>query len=415
MATQKKEEQLRKNLATKEIFYFVNEKEGVDVLSREVFKKKPIEIHYPFNKDGSQKYKYIHSVEFHSVSPSIVKGVMKAASFGLGFTRYLSPLIYELETFPQITKLIISKNEPSSFAKSHIVFNVDDLEGLFKIIKPFKDIQSSELKVTSNNLLASVFPKKIEEKERKYVKGELKVFLETHKVKPKDLSEDDLESAIDLIPEEIASKKLVFQAEEKINFIKLKKITKDFEGLLKQTTDTKTFEGKCQKFFTQNSWVLSNILSMPVAIFKDKAYVGGKDFTDKGGRVVDFLYRNNLTKNVVIIEIKTPLKKIIDSKTAYRKPDVFSLGKELTGGLVQILDQRDNLQKEFYKLSSGTFEAFNPKLLLVIGMLKSLDERQLKSFELFRSNLKDVEIITFDELLERTRMVFGNFVEAKAK
>ena len=118
MATLKKTEELRKNLATKEVFYFVNEKEEVDVLSREVFKKKPIEIHYPFNKDGSQKYKYIHSVEFHNISPSLVKGVMKAPSFGLGFTRYLSPLIYELEAFPQITKIIISKSGKSSFDKS---------------------------------------------------------------------------------------------------------------------------------------------------------------------------------------------------------------------------------------------------------------------------------------------------------
>lgn len=415
MPTLKKEEQLRKDLATKQVFYFVNEKEEVDVLSREVFKNKPLEIHYPFNKDGSQKYKFIHSVEYHSISPSIVKGVMKATSFGLGFTRYLSPLIYELEAFPQITKIIISKKEKSSFSKSHITFSVDDLEHLFKIIKPFKDTQSSELKVTSNNLLASIFPAKIKEKERKYVKGELNVFLNTHKVKSGDLSETDLEKVIDLIPEEIASKKLVFQAEEKVNFIKLKKIKSDFESLLKQTTDTKSFEERCQKFFTNNSWVLSNILSIPVAILKDKAYVGGKDYTDKGGRIVDFLYRNELTKNVFIIEIKTPLKKLIDSKTPYRKPDVFSLGKELTGGLVQILDQRDNLQKEFYKLSAGKFEAFNPKLLLVIGKTSSLKTGQHKSFELFRNNLKDVEVVTFDELLERTKMVFGNFVEKKKK
>lgn len=415
MAMLKKTEELRKDLPTKEVFYFVNEKENVDVLSREVYKKRPLEIHYPFNKDGSQKYKYIHSVEFHNVSPSAVKGVMKATSFGLGFTRYLNPLFYELEAFPQITKIIISKKDQSSFAKSYITFNVDDLEKLFKILKPFKDTQSSELKVTSNNLLASVFPKKIKDKERKYVKGELNVFLNTHKVKPEDLSETDIEKAIDLIPENIVSKKLVFQAEEKVNFIRLRKITEDFESLLKQTTDTKALEEKCQKFFTKNSWVLSNILSIPVAILKDKAFVGGKDYTDKGGRVADFLYRNELTKNVFIIEIKTPLKKIIDTKKPYRKPDVYSLGKELTGGLVQVLDQRDNLQKEFYKLSEGKFEAFNPKLLLVIGKIKSLNKEQTKSFELFRNNLKDVEIITFDELLERTNMIFGCFIEKKKK
>lgn len=415
MATYKREEELRKNLATKEVYYYVNEKEEVDVMSREVFKKKPLEIHYPFSKDGGQKYRYIQSVEFDGVSPLDVKGVMKAASFGLGFTRYLSPVIYELENFPQISKIIISKNKPSAFSRFSVTFNVDDIEYLFKVIKPFKDVQSSELKVTSNNLLSSIFPEKVKEKKREYIKGELNTFLKTHKLNTKSLSDTDLESIIELIPEEIASEKLVFQAEEKINFIKLKKVKVDFEKLLKQTTDTKAFEEKCQLFFTENSWVLSNILSIPVAILKGKAYVGGKDYTDGGGRIADFLYRNELTKNVCIIEIKTPIKKIIDTETPYRKPDVYSLGKELTGGVVQVLDQKDNLQREFYKLSEGKFEAFNPKTLLIIGKISDLNKGQLKSFELFRNNLKDVEVITFDELLERTKMVFGNFVDTKKK
>ena len=415
MATYIKEEQLRKDLATKQVYYYVNEKEETDVLSREVFKKKALEIHYPFSKDGKQKYTYIQSVEFDGVSPLDVKGVMKAPSFGLGFTKNLNPVIYELQAFPLIRKIIISKKKPSSFAKFSVTFNVDDIEYLFKVIKPFKDVQSSELKVTSNNLLSGIFPAKVKEKERKYVKGELHTFLETHKLDAKSLSDTDLESIIELIPDEIASEKLVFQAEEKINFVKLKKVGSDFEKLLKQTTDTKAFEEKCQVFFTENSWVLSNILSIPVAILKGKAYVGGKDYTDGGGRIADFLYRNELTKNVCIIEIKTPIKKLIDTKTPYRKPDVYSLGKELTGGVVQVLDQKDNLQREFYKLSEGKFEAFNPKTVLIIGKIKDLNKGQLKSFELFRNNLKDVEIVTFDELLERTKMVFGNFVDIKKK
>lgn len=36
-----------------------------------------------------------------------------------------------------------------------------------------------------------------------------------------------------------------------------------------------------------------------------------------------------------------------------------------------------------------------------MGTIKSLKKNELKSFELFRSNSRDVEIITFDELLAR--------------
>ncbi|MCF7820291.1 MAG: DUF4263 domain-containing protein [Candidatus Pacebacteria bacterium] len=122
-------------------------------------------------------------------------------------------------------------------------------------------------------------------------------------------------------------------------------------------------------------------MSVPVSILKGKAYVGGKIYENIGGREADFLYTNNLTKNVCIIEIKTPLKKLFDQKSPYRKPDVFSVGKELSGGVVQVLDQKDNLQKEFYKLSEGKFKSFNPKCILLIGKIKGLSEGELKSFE----------------------------------
>ena len=59
-----------------------------------------------------------------------------------------------------------------------------------------------------------------------------------------------------------------------------------------------------------------------------------------------------------------------------RKPDVFSIGKEVTGGLVQVLDQKDNLQKKFYILAkNGEFQSFNPKVVLIIDNLKKLNKK----------------------------------------
>ena len=230
------------------------------------------------------------------------------------------------------------------------------------------------------------------------------------------LADVDVKNLIDTIPTHIKEEKIVYQAEEKINFIKLQKVKEDFHKLVEQKTDTEKLEEKCQKFFTENHWILSNILSMPVVLLGGKVYVGGKNIHNKGGKEADFLFKNKLTKNVFVIEIKTPLKKIIDSAEPYRKPDVFSIGKEVTGGLVQALDQKDNLQKEFYTLAKGgEFQSFNPKVVLIIGSLYSLTKKQIKSFELFRSNIKDVEIITYDELLNRTDLILGEFVDSKNK
>lgn len=412
----KKGEYKKKDLKTKEIFFYKDEKEGVDVLSREVFKKKALEIQYPFGRDGQPKYKYIHSIEFHDISPAVINGVYKAVNFGLGFTRNLSPIVYRLEKYPSIKKVIISSKLTSKITRTAAIFNKDDLESIFQTIKPLKEVQSEELRRVSNNALSDVFPEKIKRDSKAYNKGELGLFLKEKKITPDKLSDGDVSKLIDIIPEHIKEEKVVYQAEEKINFIKLQKVKDEFRKIVDQKTDTDKLEEKCQVFFTENHWILSNILSMPVVLLGGKVYVGGKNFQNKGGKEADFLYRNKLTKNVFIIEIKTPLKKLIDTADPYRKPDVFSIGKEVTGGLVQVLDQKDNLQKEFYTLSKGgEFQSFNPRVVLIVGNLKSLAKKQIKSFELFRSNIKDVEIITYDELVRRTDLILGEFVDSKDK
>lgn len=405
-----KGEYCREKTAIKNVFFYSNKKDNLDVKSREVYNKKLLEIHFPFSRDGKQKYKYIETIEFDNISSGDVKGVYKSANFGLGFTKNLSPIIYELEKYPNIKKIIISSSKGSKINRFNIVFNFKDLEKLFYTLEPFKKKQSNNLKKISNNELHKIFPKKFKFKGDGYSKNDLSLYIKTNQISQKDISQSDVDSIIDLIPEKINEYSVLYLADEKINHLKLEKIKNDFKKLNDQKTDTKQLENKCQIFFQENSWIFSNILSVPVSILKGKAYVGGKIYENIGGREADFLYTNNLTKNVCIIEIKTPLKKLFDQKSPYRKPDVFSVGKELSGGVVQVLDQKDNLQKEFYKLSEGKFKSFNPKCILLIGKIKGLSEEELKSFELFRNNIANVDIVTFDEMLDRTNLILGEFV-----
>jgi hypothetical protein len=85
---------------------------------------------------------------------------------------------------------------------------------------------------------------------------------------------------------------------------------------------------------------------------------------------------------------------------AYRGDDVFSASKDLTGCIGQVLNQRDNFQKEFYTITRAgqVAESFNSRALVVIGNMGDLTAEQRTAFELFRSNSRDVEILTFDEL-----------------
>jgi Domain of unknown function (DUF4263) len=408
----KQGEYLKKSYKSKDVFFYRDEREDLDIRSRVVYKTKSIEVHFPFNRNGSQKYKYIRSIEFHDISPTLVPGIYTAVRFGLGFTRNLSPIAYRLETLPSIRTVKIFAKRNSGISGTAVIFNTGDLSSIFRTIRPFKKVQAEELRRISNNTLAEIFPNKFKNSAGSYTPGELSVFLKDKKIGSAELSNEDLRGLIQAIPEYVKEEKIFYQAEEKIEFIKLTKVRREFQKLVEQRTDTEALEEKCQRFFKENHWILSNILSMPVVLLGGKLYVGGKGIDNSGGREADFLFKNKLTENIFIIEIKTPLKKIIGSSRPYRTPDVFSIGKEVTGGLVQALDQKDSLQKEFYHLAKhNEFTSFNPKVVLIVGNLARLKTQQLKSFELFRSSIRDVEIITYDELLNRTDLILGQFVK----
>lgn len=162
-----------------------------------------------------------------------------------------------------------------------------------------------------------------------------------------------------------------------------------------------------QRFFKENSWIISQVFSYSAVLFQDKAYVGGKGIDNKGGNIIDFIYQNGLTKNTALVEIKTPTKKLISN--LYRgqtKNGIYSITEELTGAINQILNYKEELQKQFFELTKNSkkeFEVFNPKSIIIIGSLEleKLENGKLKSFELFRHSNKDVEIITYDELFNK--------------
>lgn len=165
-----------------------------------------------------------------------------------------------------------------------------------------------------------------------------------------------------------------------------------------------------QNIFNENQWILSQIFSCPCTIFEEKAYVGGKGIANVGGNVCDFIYQNNLTRNIALIEIKTPCTPLFG--TQYR--GTYSLSSEMSGAINQILNYRDKLSKEYYASfnnSSTFFEVISPKCFLVIGKVDGLGRTQIAALENYRNSLNNVMIITFDELVKRTKDMLALFSE----
>ena len=154
--------------------------------------------------------------------------------------------------------------------------------------------------------------------------------------------------------------------------------------------------------FKENQWVLSQLFASPCTIFQDKAYVGGKGIDNRNGNLCDFLYQNQISNNVVLIEIKTPQTKIIHGP--YRHS--YSFTQEMSGAINQVINYRDSLMKEYNNLGRDAdrpFSAFNPKCVVIIGKLSVLEPKQIAAFENYRNSLNNIEVITYDEILLRLK------------
>jgi len=109
-------------------------------------------------------------------------------------------------------------------------------------------------------------------------------------------------------------------------------------------------------------------------------------------------------ENVALLEIKTPATPLLRG-AAYRT-GVYAPSDELAGGVTQIATYRQSLLTEFNALARNEpFEAFNPRCVLLIGSVEGElgDQDRRRSFELYRNGLRDVDVVTYDELFARAR------------
>lgn len=193
-----------------------------------------------------------------------------------------------------------------------------------------------------------------------------------------------------------------------IELVTLEALIKRFEVMLGK----KLAEPHWQDFFNQNPFVLNMAFGYPVIKVGDQASVGGRKLSGGGEKITDFLVKNSLTNNTAIFEIKTPQTMILN-KTPFRE-GVFTPSSDLSGSINQALDQRYQLERQIAQIKDNTrlydIESYAVHCCLVIGKTPEGDD-QKKSLELFRRNSKDVEIVMFDELLEKLKQL-GTFLRA---
>ena len=179
-----------------------------------------------------------------------------------------------------------------------------------------------------------------------------------------------------------------------------------------QGNKTNDLEAFWQRTFRENVYAISQVFAVPVVLIGDGAYVGGMSVNRSSAKLADYLFAHESSKEAAVVEIKTPTTRLLGPR--YR--GTFRPSSELAGAVMQILDYRRELSRDHgSSITRGTLhklEAFAPRCVVIIGNGGTeLDTEQKRTaFELFRTGLRDVEVVTYDELFRKVEMlatIFG--------
>ncbi|MGB3541301.1 Shedu immune nuclease family protein [Rubrivirga sp.] len=183
-------------------------------------------------------------------------------------------------------------------------------------------------------------------------------------------------------------------------------------------------EAVWQNFFEQNHWIFGYALTLiwhdSLGERKLEQVVSGSSLVKHGKRSDAVLASRAAISNVCLVEIKKPDTDLLDYREHYR-PGCWRVSQEMAGAVSQAQITLDyavrELQSSFKLTDDRGFPqgndifAYQPRCYLIVGRTDQfsgehgVNRDQLRSFELFRSSVKRPEIVTYDELYERTKMI----------
>lgn len=171
-----------------------------------------------------------------------------------------------------------------------------------------------------------------------------------------------------------------------------------------------------QHFLASNEWIFGFGLDYRfLGILRNEARLGSADVAGKGNPSGDFLLGSR--EFTVLVELKTPETPLFKRRS--NRAGSWQLSNELVSAVSQILEQKAQWQ---VRAEAGNLydrngqpisqKSADPKAILVIGSERAFKsdspkerEIKLRTFELFRRDSRNVEILTFDELSERAKFI----------
>jgi hypothetical protein len=337
-------------------------------------------------------------------------------NYGFGFKKHYTQIASILEQLG-IKKLVITAKEKTSVetAKHIATIHESDLERFRRTVDTIiRRSQSLTAKLKRDALSVELFaaldstgtsskaPEKLSKEEFVALIGKTNRFVENGAtpVEQKEaltVIRKNARKIFEQQPQELMKLK------NELELVNLEQLIQKFEAMIEKGVS----EALWQNLFQQNPFIISMAFGVPIVNVQGQASVGGRRLSGGGEKIADFLVKNSLSNNTAIVEIKTPATNLVSAK-AYRN-GVHGPSQEISAAVNQVLDQVYLLQKEVNSLKVNSkiydIETYHVHGILIAG-LNPQGTYEQKSFEFFRANSKNVQIITFNELLEKLQSLY---------
>lgn len=181
-------------------------------------------------------------------------------------------------------------------------------------------------------------------------------------------------------------------------------------------------------FLKSNDWILGlNVDIKFIREFYDEQKVGTENSKAVGSPKVDLLGVSDFT---TLIELKHSKTQIFKKEKTKGRANTWDFTSDFIEGVSQCLGQKFALDrsyktKDFVNESGKMLDknltlTIDPKTVFIVGNRKvefphdldSINHFKSQTFELFRRNNRNVDIVTFDELFERAyHTVYGDIIQ----
>lgn len=198
-----------------------------------------------------------------------------------------------------------------------------------------------------------------------------------------------------------------------------------FETVRLNLGEKKGKESVWQNFFENNTWIfgygLNYVFNSPLEDKKLEQVVTGFNFSSSGKRIDALMKTRGIINAFCFGEIKTHKTNLLKQINDPYRGECWAISDELAGAIAQTqksvqktikeLSTKVEIKDKQGNLTGEQIFIYQPKSFIIIGNLtefkssNGINEDKFSSFELFRQNQINPEIITFDELYERAKYI----------